>query len=231
EDATKTAYGLHGDVDYTVVYDENLMLAAGKSSELEPEQKPIPAKLEEEKARGAIKTDFILSAEIMTIALSNIEAGSFVMEAAILATVAIMITVAVYGSVALIVKADDAGLAMARKGRLSATRTLGRGIVAFMPYFMKLLMVVGTAAMLWVGGEIIVHGAAQMGFHGLEEAIYGIAKSVGDGAGFVTWLVKATLHGLFGLALGALLIPLGEKVITPIWRSISGVWAKKVEGV
>ncbi|MEL7097920.1 MAG: DUF808 domain-containing protein [Pseudomonadota bacterium] len=185
-----------------------------------------PAKLEEQKARGAIKTDFILSAEIMTIALSNIPESNFWMEAATLATVAIMITVAVYGSVALIVKADDAGLAMASHGRLGIVRALGRGIVKAMPGFMKALMVIGTAAMLWVGGEIIVHGAAQMGWHGPEDLIYGAAKAVGGGIGFATWLAKAAMLGVVGLAIGFALIPIGEKVITPVWRAVSGLWRK-----
>ena len=184
-----------------------------------------PAQLEEQKARGAIKTDFILSAEIMTIALSNIPESNFWMEAATLAAVAIMITIAVYGSVALIVKADDAGLAMAARGRLGLTRALGRGIVKVMPGFMKALMVIGTAAMLWVGGEIIVHGLAQMGVHGPEDLIYSIASGIsgafGEAAGFVKWLVKATLNGLLGLAIGTALIPVGEKVITPIWRAVA----------
>src|SRR6056297_1779594 len=116
-----------------------------------------PAHLEEEKARGAIKTDFILSAEIMTIALAAIPESNFWMEAATLAAVAVMITVAVYGAVALIVKADDVGLHMAERGRFGLTRRLGEGIVRAMPGFLKLLTIVGTAAMLWVGGAIILH--------------------------------------------------------------------------
>ncbi|MEO0936957.1 MAG: DUF808 domain-containing protein [Pseudomonadota bacterium] len=214
EGAEKVAHALgwggHGHDDYP-----------GKAETVED-----PAKLEEEKARGAIKTDFILSAEIMTIALSNIPDSTFWMEAATLAVVAIMITVAVYGSVALIVKADDAGLAMAAYGRLGLIRGLGRGIVKAMPGFMKALMVIGTAAMLWVGGEIIVHSLAQLGWHGPEDLIYGAAKAIGGGAGFVTWLAKAALHGLIGLGIGALLIPVGERVITPVWRAVSGVWRK-----
>ena len=108
-----------------------------------------PAQLEEKKAAGAIKTDFILSAEIMTIALSAIPESNFWMEAATLAAVAVMITIAVYGSVALIVKMDDLGLVMANRGRFGLTRSLGRGLVRGMPGFLKLLTVVGTAAMLW----------------------------------------------------------------------------------
>ena len=184
-----------------------------------------PAHLEEQKAQGAIKTDFILSAEIMTIALAAIPPSNFWMEAATLATVAVMITVAVYGSVALIVKMDDIGLAMANKGRLGITRSLGAAIVRGMPGFLKLLTIVGTAAMLWVGGSIIVHGLAEMGVHGLEELIYGWGKAaaamVPEGlAGFTKWLVKAVVDGILGLALGLLLIPVGEKLITPVWRSV-----------
>lgn len=184
-----------------------------------------PAKLEEQKAQGAIKTDFILSAEIMTIALSAIPSSTFWMEAATLAAVAIMITVAVYGSVALIVKMDDIGLAMANKGRLGLTRAIGRGLVKGMPKFLKLLTVVGTAAMLWVGGSIIVHGLEQMGFGWLEHEIYAIADIVGTAVpeaakGVAKWLTKATLDGILGLVLGIVLIPIGEKVITPVWRAV-----------
>ena len=207
EGAEKVAHVMgwgHGHEDYE-----------GKETEIED-----PAHLEEQKAKGAIKTDFILSAEIMTIALAAIPESNFWMEAATLATVAIMITVAVYGSVALIVKADDAGLAMARSGA-APIRALGRGIVKVMPGFMKLLTIVGTAAMLWVGGEIIVHGLAQMGWHGPEDAVYGIAKTVGGEAPAAVWGVKAALHGLLGLAWGFVLIPVGEKIVTPIWRAVA----------
>lgn len=199
-------FGGHGHEDY-----------AGKEDVVED-----PAHLEEQKAQGAIKTDFILSAEIMTISLAAIPESNFWMEAATLAAVAVMITVAVYGSVALIVKADDVGLAMAGKGRLALTRALGRGIVRVMPGFLKALTIIGTAAMLWVGGEIIVHGLAEMGWHGPEGVIYGIAKAVGGTSGFVSWAVKACLNGLLGVGLGLLLIPVGERVITPIWRGIAG---------
>jgi len=188
----------------------------GKETEVQD-----PAHLEEQKAAGAIKTDFILSAEIMTISLAAIPESNFWFEAATLAAVAVMITVAVYGSVALIVKADDLGLAMVARGRLRLTRALGRGIVNVMPGFMKLLTIVGTAAMLWVGGSIIVHGLAELGWHGPEDVIYGIAKAVSGGSGFIDWTVKAAIDGVLGVALGFALIPLGEKVITPIWRKLA----------
>ncbi|MGB5865059.1 MAG: DUF808 domain-containing protein [Sulfitobacter sp.] len=184
-----------------------------------------PAKLEEEKAKGAIKTDFILSAEIMTISLAAIPQSNFWMEAATLATVAVMITVAVYGSVALIVKMDDLGLAMARAGRLSTTRAVGRGLVKAMPGFLRTLTVVGTAAMLWVGGSILVHGLKELGIAGPENVIHSAAASVGHLVpagwnGFTEWLVKAGIDGVLGLAIGLLLIPVGEKLITPVWRKV-----------
>ena len=184
-----------------------------------------PAHLEEQKAAGAIKTDFILSAEIMTISLAAIPPSNFWMEAATLATVAIMITVAVYGSVALIVKMDDIGLALASRGRLGLTRALGRGIVRGMPGFLKLLTIVGTAAMLWVGGSIIVHGLEEMGFTGLGHLIHDAAYAIGHAVppaieGITEWFSKAAMDGVLGLAIGFLLIPVGEKVITPLWRGI-----------
>jgi len=184
-----------------------------------------PAKLEEQKAQGAIKTDFILSAEIMTISLAAIPESGFWMEAATLAGVAVIITAAVYGSVALIVKMDDVGLAMANNGRLSPTRAVGRALVRGMPKFLRLLTVVGTAAMLWVGGSIIVHGLNELGFSAPEAIIHDIAYSVGHSlpaawVGSAEWLAKAAIDGVLGLGLGLLLIPIGEKLITPLWRRL-----------
>jgi len=184
-----------------------------------------PAHLEEEKAKGAIKTDFILSAEIMTIALAAIPPSNFWMEAATLAAVAVMITVAVYGAVALIVKMDDLGLAMVDHGRFSVTRAIGGAIVKAMPGFLRLLTLVGTAAMLWVGGSIIIHGLEEMGFgtlgHWIENAAVAVGHLVPESfVGAVEWTVTAALDGVFGVALGLLLIPIGEKIITPIWRKI-----------
>ena len=184
-----------------------------------------PAILEEKKAAGAIKTDFILSAEIMTIALAAIPPSNFWMEAATLAAVAVMITVAVYGAVALIVKMDDLGLAMANHGRLRPTRAAGRGLVRGMPGFLHLLTIIGTAAMLWVGGSIILHGAKGLGFALPYDFIHHTAHSAvsslsGPLSGVIEWSIVAGMDGLFGLALGLLLVPVGEKVITPIWRSV-----------
>lgn len=184
------------------------------------------AHLEEAKVAGAIKTDFILSAEIMTIALAAIPESGFWMEAATLAVVAIGITVVVYGAVALIVKADDLGLFMAARGRLGATRALGRGLVRAMPHVLTLLMIVGTAAMLWVGGSIILHALDQMGWHAPYSWVHHIAEDVAHGAGewsgTVQWSVTACLDGLMGLALGLVLIPVGLGVIKPLWGRLAG---------
>ncbi|MCZ0810760.1 MAG: DUF808 domain-containing protein [Pseudomonadota bacterium] len=182
------------------------------------------AHLEEAKVAGAIKTDFILSAEIMTIALAAIPESNIWMEAATLAVVAVGITVLVYGSVALIVKADDVGMFMAERGRFGATRAVGRGIVHAMPGFLKLLMIVGTAAMLWVGGSIILHALAEMGYAAPYDWIHHVAAGAAEGMnewqGLVEWGVTAGIDGLLGLALGMLLIPIGVKLVKPLWLRV-----------
>ena len=182
-----------------------------------------PGQLEEQKVRGAIKTDFILSAEIMTIALSAIEAPNLWMQAATLAVVGIGVTVAVYGSVGVIVKMDDVGLYLARNAPTPIGRGLGRGLVRFMPVLMKILSIVGTAAMLWVGGSIIIHGLEELGFGWLGHHIHDWAYAVGHMAseqlvGAVEWIAKATMDGIFGLAWGLVLIPSATKVIGPLFR-------------
>ncbi|MFM2041723.1 MAG: putative inner membrane protein [Pseudomonadota bacterium] len=186
-----------------------------------PDQVTDPAALEAEKVRGAIKTDFILSAEIMAITLSTVAADSDSIwtQAAVLVIVAIAITVVVYGVVALIVKADDVGVALARTSSGTA-RAIGRGLVLGMPVLLKLLSVVGTLAMLWVGGGIIVHGLAALGAPGIEHAIHGIAHGAAHtlplADGFESWIVTAGLSGLLGLALGALSIPVIHRGIEPM---------------
>ncbi len=165
------------------------------------------AHLEEAKVRGAIKTDFILSAEIMTIALSALDTGSIWFEAAALLVVGLGITALVYGSVALIVKADDIGLHMAATGRTGPTRAIGRGVVRGMPGFLKALTAIGTAAMLWVGGAILTHGLGQVGWHGPEDMVHAIAQGVLVFGGAVEWFVGAALHGALGLGVGSGLMP------------------------
>jgi predicted DNA repair protein MutK len=177
------------------------------------------AHLEEQKVKGAIKTDFILSAEIMTIALAALETDSIWFEAAALLIVGLAITALVYGSVALIVKADDIGLHMAEAGRTALGRALGRGIVRGMPGFLKALMVVGTGAMLWVGGAIVTHALAGMGWHGPEGVVHAIAHAFAALGGFAEWLAGALLHGALGFALGTALMPLVARVLAPVLRA------------
>lgn len=184
------------------------------------------AHLEKERVAGAIKTDFILSAEIMTIALAAIEAQGVVSRGVVLALVAIGITVLVYGAVALLVKADDFGLRLAQVGRLGVTRSIGRGIVKGMPGVMTAISTIGTAAMLWVGGSIVLHGLEVFGFGALSHVIHDIAHGAGAlvpaAEGAVTWIVTAALDGVFGLALGLLLVPVVTRVITPIANAFGG---------
>ncbi len=180
-----------------------------------------PEHLEEQRVKGAIKTDFILSAEIMTISLAAIESDDWIIAAAVLAVVAIGITALVYGAVAILVKMDDAGLKLTQIGRLQVTRNFGRWMVKFMPTLMTIISTVGTAAMLWVGGNIIVHGLEVLGWHWPYDTIHHIAVSVADtvgvAVGFLTWVVPATLDGILGLALGFALIPVVTRLIFPIF--------------
>jgi predicted DNA repair protein MutK len=175
------------------------------------------AHLEEQRVKGAIKTDFILSAEIMTISLAAIETDDRLAQGLVLALVAVGITALVYGAVALLVKMDDAGLKLSQIGRLAATRRFGRGLVKAMPTLLRIIAVVGTAAMLWVGGNIIVHGLEVLGWHWPYETIKGIAKSAGGEAGFLNWAVTATLDGVIGLVLGLVLMPVVSKMIAPVF--------------
>jgi predicted DNA repair protein MutK len=177
---------------------------------------------EEAKIQGAIRTDFILSAEIMAITLSTVAASTLLTQAVVLAVVGVAITVVVYGAVALIVKADDAGLALAAR-ESPAVAALGRGIVLAMPVFLKVLSVVGTAAMLWVGGAIVIHGLEEFGFHAIgtvmHAAEHAAAALVPAAAAFMSWLGGAVASGVFGLLLGAALIPTVEHVIAPAFRA------------
>ncbi|MBM3523872.1 MAG: DUF808 domain-containing protein, partial [Alphaproteobacteria bacterium] len=183
-----------------------------------------PTALEEERIASAIKTDFILSAEIMAISLASLPAGGFWMQAAVLAVVGIGITVLVYGGVALIVKADDAGVWLARSTAPQPIgvliRGLGRALVLGMPCFLTLLGIVGTAAMIWVGGGIVVHGLAQYGLSAIEHAIHavahGAAHRLSSFAGMVEWAITALGSGLIGLALGFAMIPVVAYALVPL---------------
>lgn len=197
--------------------------------------------MEAQKIAGAIKTDFILSAEIMAITLASVPDAGFSMQFAVLFTVGIGITLAVYGAVALIVKADDTGLALARQDRpvsalvgrdtaqgasladrllRPASQALGRLMVLGMPVLLKFLSVTGTVAMLWVGGGIVLHGLYEYGWGGLYRAFHdmthGAALLLPAIGALAEWLVGALLAAVFGLALGLAIIPLVTRVLTPL---------------
>jgi predicted DNA repair protein MutK len=123
--------------------------------------------------------------------------------------------------VALIVKADDIGLAMARHARTDAGRATGRGILLAMPWVMHLLAIVGTAAMIWVGGGIFIHGLAELGLPQLDHVIEGFAHSAGELTGPLgATLVTIVADGIAGLALGIVLIPIATRLIVPAWRAV-----------
>ena len=181
-----------------------------------------PQKLEEDRVAGAIQTDLILSAEIMTIALASLPGLPLWETVLVLVVVAFGITGAVYGAVALIVKADDFGLALARKGRTGAGRALGRGILRSMPWVMQTLSIVGTAAMIWVGGGIILHGLEEYGLgwpsHVLHDAGAAVARAVPFAGAFLAWLVEAAGAGVAGIVVGLIAIPLASRALSPLWR-------------
>lgn len=161
---------------------------------------------ERDKIRGAIRTDFILSAEIIVISLGTVAAAGFARQLGVLTAISLVMTVGVYGLVAGIVKLDDAGLYLSR-ARDAVRRQLGRAILVFAPWLMKTLSVVGTAAMFMVGGGIVVHGIAP-----LQGGVDAAAAAAG---GIVGALVPTLLGALAGIVVGALCVAavmLGQKI-------------------
>jgi predicted DNA repair protein MutK len=239
-----------------------------------------PQALEQQRVRSAIQTDFILSAEIMALTLAGLSEQSTLAQAVILAAVGTGVTLLVYGAVALIVKADDAGVSLAINERpastllglrsgadttpqagapvagavsgrarlpdatpaaggptgldrtlLPMTQALGRGLVVGMPHFLRILATVGTAAMLWVGGGILLHGLEEFGVTAPGHMVHDLAHRAGELvptlAGAVSWLVTAALSGVLGLVAGALTIPLVEYVLAPLAGAVTGMFRPK----
>jgi predicted DNA repair protein MutK len=185
--------------------------------------------VEDEKVASAIKTDFILSAEIMAITLAALPAGSIWKQALVLAVVAIGITIAVYGVVALIVKADDVGVALAKRDGASAIgQAVGRGIVRGMPGLLKCLSVVGTAAMIWVGGGIILHGLELYTPPAIGLAIKAAAEAIGYAFPFVPGvlerIVEAAISAAAGLVVGAASMLMSRFVFSPTWKLLMSYW-------
>ena len=157
---------------------------------------------EKDKIKGAVRTDFILSAEIIVIALGTVATAPFMQQVAVLVGIAIIMTVGVYGLVGGIVKLDDLGLWLSGKAS-GAARALGRGLLAAAPWLMKFLSVAGTAAMFLVGGGILVHGIAP-----LHHAIEGAGAAVAQGALGGLWQALTTngLNGVAGIVAGAVVL-------------------------
>jgi uncharacterized protein len=172
------------------------------ATEISPEQ-------EKSMISGAIRTDFILSAEIMVIALNEVADEPFVSRAVILVVVALGITALVYGVVALIVKMDDLGLRLAQRGTPAAER-VGLGLVRGMPKLLTVISVVGTAAMLWVGGHILLVGVDDLGWHALYDAVHHLEEVVHDALPAVgavaAWLVNTLASAVIGLVVGAVVV-------------------------
>ncbi|MCW3796213.1 DUF808 domain-containing protein [Sphingomonas sp. BN140010] len=169
-----------------------------------------PGELEARQVAGAIRTDFILSAEIMVIALSTLDAQGFWLRAFALALVGVVITVAVYGAVGLIVKLDDIGLHMVKRGG-SAGRSVGRLMVAGVPKLLSALSGIGTAAMLWVGGQIILHGlevlhVAEALPHLVHDAAHRGAELIGFWVPVWQWLLTALGGAIVGIVIGAIIV-------------------------
>lgn len=179
---------------------------AGHDDHGKAEDEPIS---EEELVAGAIRTDLILSAEIMVIALKEVESEPLLSRALILALVAILITIIVYGVVALIVKADDVGLRMAQSER-DSTASAGRRLVTAMPKVLTFISVLGTAAMLWVGGHIELVGLDELGLHGPYEVVHDLEESVHEAVagvgGILAWLVNTIASAFLGLIVGGTLV-------------------------
>lgn len=185
-----------------------------KHHEENPKAEPVkvitPEELEKQRVTGAVRTDIILSAEITAIAYSQVTEEPIMNQIVVLLAVAIFITVAVYGFVGLIVKADDIGVHMAQEKFHPVTQKFGRGLVKFMPHFLTVLSYVGTAAMLWVGAEIIMHGIPFTS-HLLHELELAFANLPALG-----WLIKVLASGVVGLILGfivAQVVALVQKLV------------------
>lgn len=168
-----------------------------------------PAEREKGIVSSAVRTDLILSAEIMVIALNEVGAEPVWEQAIILAVVAVFITAVVYGAVGLIVKMDDIGLALSKRSS-SGVAAFGRGLVKAMPVVLSTLSTVGVVAMLWVGGHILLVGTDELGWHGpyglvhhAEEAVHDATGALG---GVLGWLVNTAFSALVGALVGAVLV-------------------------
>ena len=174
-----------------------------------------PAAFEKQRVAGAIRTDLILSAEIMAITLSEVAGEDFWVRAGVLAIVGIAVTLFVYGAVGLIVKMDDVGLALSQRAS-ALSQSVGRFLLRAMPVLLKTLSFVGTIAMLWVGGGIILHGLHEIGIHAPADLAHDIQHAVeaatGALSGVLGWLTYAAASAMVGLALGFVIAMVLHKI-------------------
>lgn len=190
---------------------ENLGWLPGHHEEHDEGDATSSEELEKGIVASATRTDLILSAEIMLVSMAGLGGETGIMRVAILIAVAFFMTFFVYGLVALLVKADDFGLHLAKDAikpednRPGPVDNVGRTIVRVMPHIFNVIGVVGTVAMLWVGGHLVIENLAEVGvpiFHHILEVAEHAVSAAG---GFVTWLVETLLSGIFGVILGAVI--------------------------
>ncbi|WP_108263220.1 DUF808 domain-containing protein [Mangrovicoccus ximenensis] len=191
---------------------EKVMELFGPKEKAEEELPEPGTDLEKTRVASAIKTDLILSAEIMAIALSSLPDSPLWEQAVVLAAVGVAITAGVYGAVALIVKADDIGLHLSENSRSGAVKAFGRGLVRAMPWVLFALAKIGMVAMLWVGGGILLHGTEELGWHGPAGIVHHLQEGIGHAVPFFGWLAGAVASSAIGLAVGFCLVPLGHAV-------------------
>jgi predicted DNA repair protein MutK len=194
---------------------EALARTSGKTSKTAPieELALSSAEMEARKIAGAIRTDLILSGEIMAIAIATVADRPLAIQAGALAIVSLGITALVYGVVGLIVKMDDIGLDLARRAS-RATQFIGKALVKSMPYLLKSLSFIGTLAMLWVGGGIIVHGLEHFGLDTVPHAIDGLAERIGHAApfgGIAGWIAFAAGSAVVGLVVGGAIVAIAHR--------------------
>lgn len=187
----------------------------GHHAETGPTTARTGAEFEDAMVSGAVRTDLILSAEIMILSLSSVESEPFFTRLAVLIVVALVITALVYGVVALIVKMDDAGLALARRDSAFSKR-LGRAMVAAMPRVMSVLTVVGVAAMLWVGGHILLVNVGEAGFTWPADRLHDVEHWAGDllpgASGFLSWTAGTVTSAIAGLVVGAVVVAIAHLI-------------------
>ena len=174
---------------------------------------------------SATRTDLILSAEIMLVSMAGLGGETGVMRVAVLIGVAFFMTFFVYGLVALLVKADDFGARLAHgaldpeDNRPGPVDNVGRTIVRVMPHVFSLIGVVGTVAMLWVGGHLVIANLAEVGVPVFHHILEVAEHAVSAAGGFVTWLVETLLSGIFGVVLGAVIAWIVVGVSTLVHRA------------